>query len=182
MTNTVATSQTGPGRADLTPIVAELRDALATLHGLLQQLTELAGRKLDAMRRADTGDLQSCAAMEHRLLRDVSAKRKQREAILARLAQSLHWPEAVAAPLGEIADRLPEPFSSSIRAKNRALREVADTLQQKNRLAAAVARNLHAHVRSIFAELAKANQECVLYGPSGQHEQTSTDAWVDAVG
>jgi flagellar biosynthesis/type III secretory pathway chaperone len=182
MTNIAATSQTGPGRADLTPIVTEVLDTLATLQGLLQRLTELASRKLDAMRRADTGDLQSCTAMEHRLLADVSAARKEREAIVARLAQTLHWPEAVTAPLGEVADRLPEPFSSYIRAKNRALREVADTLQQKNRLAAVVARNLHTHVRSIFAELAKANQECVLYGPSGQHEQTSTDAWVDAVG
>jgi flagellar biosynthesis/type III secretory pathway chaperone len=182
MTDTATESKADDGRAQLAAIVAELLEALGALQGLLQRLADLAGRKLEAMRRADAGELQSCTAMEHRLLADVARGQQERDAILARLAQALHSPQPTTASLAEYARRLPEPFSSYIAARNGALREIARALQQKNRLAASVARSLHAHVRSIFAELARANQESVVYGPDGQHEQTETEAWVNAVG
>jgi flagellar biosynthesis/type III secretory pathway chaperone len=182
MTDMVTTADSGPPPAGLTPIVTELLGALGALQALLQRLTDLASQKLDTMRHADAGGLQSCTAMEHRLLAEVAGRQRERDAIVARLAQALQWPEATTASLAEIARHLPEPFSSYIAAKSRALGEIAGTLQQRNRLAASVARRLHAHVRSIFAELAKANQEPVVYGPSGQHEQSNSEAWVNAVG
>jgi hypothetical protein len=55
-------------------------------------------------------------------------------------------------------------------------------LEEKNRLVAAVAHGLHAHVRGVFTDLASANQETVVYGRSGRHDQRVTRSWVDAVG
>ena len=98
------------------------------------------------------------------------------------LSQELHQPELTKLQLGEIAGYLPEPTASAIRARSMALREMAQTLKRKNRLAAQVAQDLQTHIRGIFAELAKVNQEQVVYGPRGNHEQTSTRSWVDAVG
>lgn len=155
---------------------------LTTLHAALRQLAELAGEKLAALRGADAEALQLCAARELVLLKEVLGAQQERNALLARLAQSLRCPQPQATRLTEIADRLPEPLASSLRARSAALREVATELQRKNQLAATVARNLQAHIRGIFAEVAGAAQESLVYGCKGAHQTSSTRCWVDAVG
>lgn len=165
--------------ADVTTTARELGQHLADLHALLKQLAELAGAKLAAMRQADTNALNACAAHEEELLREVFRTEQARNAVLARLAQSLHCPEV---RLTEIADRLPEPLASSLRARSLALKETASELQRRNKLAASVAQNLQAHIRGIFADVASATQESLVYGPQGQHEMSSPRRWVDAVG
>jgi hypothetical protein len=62
------------------------------------------------------------------------------------------------------------------------LRGVAEELQKKNRLAAEVARKLQSHIRDVFAAIAQATQETVVYGRNGQYEQATARQWVDAVG
>jgi len=160
----------------------DLLDTLTALGELLTQLLGVAGRKLAAMRAAEAKTLQQCAAEEHGVLQELFERERQRDAVLARLAQSLHWPDSRRVSLSEVAQRLPEPFSSRLRARIAGLRTVAVALKEKNRLAAAVARNLHQHLRAVFEDLAQANQETVGYGPNGKHEQRNRQAWVDAVG
>jgi hypothetical protein len=155
---------------------------LSDLHAALTQLTDLAGEKLAAMRAADADALTRCAAREAELLQAVLKADEQRPALLARLAQSLRRPQLQAAKLTEIADHLPEPAASALRARGLALREIAGQLQRKNRLAAVVAHNLQGHLRGIFAEVAKAAQQSVVYGPAGRHYGTGPRCWVDAVG
>jgi flagellar biosynthesis/type III secretory pathway chaperone len=167
--------------ADAAPL-RELHEQLASLHTLMKQLAELAGEKLAAMRRADTATLDRCTAREAELVKTVFGSEAKRKALLARIAQSLHLPQPERAKLGEIAERLPEPSASALRARNAALREIAAELQQKNRLAAKVAQNLQSHIRGVFAELAGAAQETPVYGPRGQHEGRRPRCWVEAVG
>jgi hypothetical protein len=176
---------TTPADAESSRLAARLNDLLATLsssHELLKQLLELAGRKLAAMRSADTETLQQCAADESEVLRLMFENEQERDAVLARLAQSLHWRDSRAPSLTDITARAPEPFSSRLRAKTTGLRQIAAALKEKNRLAAAVARNLHKHIRAVFDDVARVNQESVVYGPNGRHEQRSKQSWVDAVG
>ena len=165
--------------ADLTETARELGQHLAALHATLKQLTELANTKLAAMRQADTNALNACAAREEELLREVFRMEQARNAVLARLAQSLHCPNV---RLTEIAARLPEPLASSLRARSLALKEIAGELQRRNKLAAIVAQNLQGHIRGVFADVASATQESLVYGPQGQHEMSSPRRWVDAVG
>jgi hypothetical protein len=148
---------------------------LAELHAALKQLADLADRKLAAMRIADTEALQDCAVREGDLLREMFRGEQRRNAVLASLAQGLHLAEPQRARLMEIADRLPEPLASSIRARGVALRDLAARLQRKNRLAAGVARNLQSHIRGIFAAMAGAAQESQVYGPQGR--QGGTGLW-----
>jgi len=84
--------------------------------------------------------------------------------------------------LSVVADRLCEPFCSQIRARIAGLQASATALYEKNRLASAVARNLHEHIRAVFEDVARGNRESVVYGPNGKHEQRDKQAWVDAVG
>lgn len=176
---------TEPVSRETQPLEAQVSELLATLtaaHELLRRLLELAGDKLAAMRRADTEALQRCAVEESEVLQRMFERERHRHALLARLAQSLQWRDASQVTLLDILARLPEPFSSRLRAKTAGLRQSAAELQEKNRLAAAVARNLHMHIRAVFDDVASANQESVVYGPNGQHEQRNTKSWVDAVG
>jgi hypothetical protein len=84
--------------------------------------------------------------------------------------------------LKDIAARLPEPLASSLRARSTVLQTSAAELQRKNRLAGRVAQNLQSHIRGIFADVAAAAQESLVYGPQGQHETGRPRCWVDAVG
>lgn len=167
---------------DVSTDAAALVDSLAELHGLMQRLAELVREKLDALRVAAADRLMRCAQEEAATLEAVLRNNQSREAILARLAQALHWPEIRTAPLREIAARLPQPQSSQITAKSVPLKRLAEELAEKGRLAADVARNLHAHVRAMFAQLAQASQEAVVYGRNGQPDSKVTRNWVDAVG
>ena len=168
--------------AALAQPLAELERHLADLHAILKDLAALAGEKLAALRAADTAGLEECAAREGELLRRVHSGEPTRRALLARVAQHLRCRPPGRIGLIEIADRLPEPRASSLRARSVALREIAAELQRKNQLVATVARNLQAHIRGVFAEVAKAAQESVVYGPAGRHEAGNTRSWVDAVG
>ena len=172
----------GEAPAELQLQVRELLELLSALHELLKRLLELARAKVDAMRGADAVGLQRCAAEECGLLERLFEHEDQRNAAFARLAQSLHWNDVARVRLSDIAERLPEPFSSRLRARTAGLRRTADELRQKNRLAAEVARHLHDHIRAVFEEVARVNQESVVYGPSGKHEQRTNETWVDAVG
>lgn len=162
--------------------VGELTEALSGLQELLEQLLGLARAKLAAMRAADANALQRCAARECGVLERLFDRERRRDAVLARLAQSLQWNGGPRLRLPEIADALPEPHCSRLRARTAGLRRTAEELRRKNRVAAEVARHLHEHVRAVFEHIARVNQESVVYGPSGKHEQRTNRTWVDAVG
>jgi flagellar biosynthesis/type III secretory pathway chaperone len=161
---------------------AELSDNLGVLHTLLKQLAEQADAKLAALRAADAKALQACAARETELLQQVTRNAQERQATLARLAQHLRPPLRPDLPLAALIEQFPEPQASILRARSVALRESAGKLQEKNRLAARVAHHLQTHIRAVFTELAKVNQESVVYGPKGQHEQAALRSCLDAVG
>jgi flagellar biosynthesis/type III secretory pathway chaperone len=160
----------------------ELNQSLATLYDLLKQLVEQAEEKLAGMRGADVEALHTCTQQETQLLEEVCHTERERNAILARLAQTLQAPQLKSAPLSEIVNHIPEPLCSALRARNVALHDIATKLQRKNRLAAQVAHNLQSHISAVFTELAKTNQESIVYGPKGQHEQANIRTCLDAVG
>jgi hypothetical protein len=160
----------------------ELLEVLSLLHTMLQRLLELAGVKLSAMRTADAAALQRCAAQECDVLARLFEEEGRRDAVLARLAQSLPGEELRGARFSDIAERLPEPFGSRLRARTAGMRRTVEELRRRNRLAAEVARHLHDHIRAVFEDVARVNQESVVYGPSGKHEQRTKQSWVDAVG
>jgi len=168
-----------PGAAE---VVRELLNHLAGLHNALQQLVALSDEKLAALRTADTHALRQCAFREEELLKQVLRQDDERAAILARVAQHLPGCSAHPTRLTELLACLPEPLASPLRARSEGLREIASELARKNRLVARVAQNLQAHIRGIFADVAKAVQESVVYRADGQHEVRSTRCCVDAVG
>ncbi len=160
----------------------ELVGHLSELQTGMRGLTELTAEKLAALSAADTAALQDVALREDKLLRRVLYSEQERNAVLARLAQALRLPPGNGVRLTELANHLPEPLASSLRAKSLALQAVAKELQRKNKIAADVARNLQSHIRGIFAEVAGAAQESQVYGPQGRHEMSHLRNWVDAVG
>jgi len=162
--------------------VEELCDSLGALYELLKTLAATAEQKLAAIRSADADQLQKCAAREMELLEQVTTVKRQRQAAIARLAQALQVPAGSELSICTLANRLGEPVASILRAKSRGLRELADRLQHVNAVAARAAQDLQAHVRAVFAEVAKANRDSAVYGPEGQHEQGQIRSSVEAVG
>ena len=165
-----------------TQAAEELLAVASELQAVLNQLLGVATEKLKAMRAADTRALYQCAAEEGRLLQLMFDREKQRTAVFARLAQELHWETDRPPRMSEIAARLSEPYGPRLQAKTEGLRQTTAALREKNQLAARVARNLHKHIRAVLDEVARANQEALVYGPSGKHEQRNMKSWVDAVG
>ena len=166
----------------LATAVGELLEQLARLQAALKALSELAAAKLAALRKADAAALADCAAREEALLKSLFGTERARDAAIASVAQSLRLAAAPRPRLRDLASRLPEPLASNLRARAAGLEEVARELQQKNGLAADVARRLHSHIRGVFADVATAAQESVVYGAQGQFEGGRPRCWVDAVG
>jgi len=164
------------------PRVAELFGVLDATLAAFRELADLADQKLAAIRQADTAGLQAVAGAECAVLERVFTLERDRQAILARLAQALPARTADPPRLSQIAAQLPEPLGPRLQAKIAGLRDLAARLQQKNRLAATVARRLHNHIRAVFDELARSGREAVVYGPNGQRTQGEQLSWIDAVG
>ncbi len=162
--------------------VRELLARLGELHVALKELTELATEKLAALRQADTAALERCAAREGALLTQMYREEPGRRATLARLAQSLRLAQPGPPRLERMAALLPEPLGSAVRARAAGLAELATELQQKNRLAATVARNLQSHLRGLFAELAGPEPQSRGYGPQGRETAGRPRTWVNAIG
>jgi len=183
--NLAATTPETPPALRLTASGDELAELLTSLNDWLAQLRQLVAlsqRKLAALRTADTPALEQLAGEEGERVRELLAAGTARAAVLARVAQSLPGGPPARLTLGTLAERLDEPAASVLRAKSVALREAATELQRKNAVVAQVARNLQGHIRGVFAELAKATQESVVYGAGGQPEASGRRCWVDAVG
>lgn len=159
-----------------------LLDNLAEHQALLKALVQVARDKMAAIRAADSHELQQCTARESSLLERILDFERRRKTIVARLAQTLHLAAPGNLTLGEIAAELPQPFSSALRSRMLALRAIANELQQVNRVASIVARDLHQHIRDVFTALANANRESVVYGPLGREELTTVENILDAVG
>ncbi len=155
---------------------------LAALHALLRELEQIAVAKLAAMRKADAQALQDCASRESHLLEQVLRLARLRPAVLARAAQSLPGAAPAAPTLSQIANRAPQPISSALRARMRGLEEVTLRLQESNRVAALVARELHARVRDLFAALANGQRGKCGYGPQGRETLSGANALFEAVG
>lgn len=167
---------------DITATARAFLAHLADLQEVLGQLANTATEKLAALRRADAAALQTLTVTETELLQTLFHTAQERGAVLARLAQALQCPDLSNVRLGEIADRLPEPHASALRARSTALRAMTDELQRKNRIAGQVAQNLQQHIHSVFEALRGADQSTVGYGPQGKPETTSGERWVNAVG
>ena len=166
-----------------TPVTANtLHETLTRLYDLLAELTALSERKLSAMRAANAVELQQIALLESRLLPQLVDSQQRRDAVLARLAQSLHGLAPDAPRLSAALEKLPEPWRSKLAAKTEGLRALAEKLKHNNRLAADVAQGVQSHIRAVFAAVAEAQQEAIAYARDGTHERTSKNTWIDAVG
>jgi hypothetical protein len=163
-------------------LARELLENLSAHQSQLRGLLDTAGAKMQAIRSADATGLNTCTAREARLLEEILRTEQQRRVILARLAQSMPEGGVKNLTLGEIAGLFPEPMCSSIRARMRAMGQVATELRERNRVAEIVARDLQRHVREIFAAMCGAGRRAAGYGPSGNHGRPTTEALWDAVG
>lgn len=186
-----ATLRLHAAEASLETEAGKLCEALAETQRQTRALLDLAERKLVALRRADAAELNQCAREEASLVEEAQRTGCARKTVIARLAQRLRAPRLRNGSLAEIAARLPEPFSSSLKARSVPLRELAVALEEKNQLIARVARNLHQHIRAVFDALAQPEDEAAAYGPTGERPVANRSqsganrprkTWVDAVG
>lgn len=161
--------------------VEDLLRQLDALHGQLDELCDLAGQKLTAIRAADARGLHACTAAEHRLLGSVLGAHKT-PALPAQLAQHLQASAGTARRISELAADLPAPQASRIHARIARVREIAHELQRKNQVVAKVARSLQEHLRGVFAAAADALQDKDMYTRKGQSGGRPASTWIDAVG
>lgn len=155
---------------------------LGELQTLLTRLVECADEKLHAIRCAGAEALQACVGREMQYLDELLAVERKRDAIVARIAQQLQQPSLRRAPVQQTAEKFPEPLRSSIHARCMGLRQAAEKLQRKNRVAAEVAQGLQSHVRAVFGELAKACRDATTYSDTGRMRHTETQLVIDALG
>lgn len=171
-------SRISPNEADGLALIG----ILGELQTLVMRLVECAEEKLRAIRCAGAEALQACVAREMLDLDELLAAERKRDAVVARIAQQLQQPGLRRASMTQVAEKFPEPLRSSIHARCMGLRQTAEKLQQKNRVAAEVAHGLQSHVRAVFGELAKAGRDTTTYAGNGRMRHTEKQLVIDALG
>lgn len=169
--------------AQVGALLAELLEALSASSDTVSRLAALAGQKLSALRQADADALHRCAQVEGRLVAALTQLIRQRQAVLARLAQALHAPPLAQRPISELAARLDPPQASLLLAAAQRLAMLGGELQRKNALTARAARGLQEHIHAALAALQAEPTPDVTYRASGQRDRQSAGSkWIDAVG
>ncbi len=162
---------------------SELVRCLADTQTQLRELLRIARDKLEAMRTADVATLNACTRSEVDLLQRVYRGEQQRNAVVARLAQTLPGGRRRELSLNQIAGQSPEPVRSRLQAQIAGLRTAATELKRENDLNSRVARDLQRHIRGVFSALGNARRETAVYGQDGQHHRSSKSQMIlDATG
>lgn len=172
-----------PADAALNQELATLEATLSTQEQSLRELLRVAQEKLDALRNAQRDTLHDLTRIESELLSEVARQDQARRAAFAPVAQRLQLPGGAKASLRSLAQRLDEPQRSQWVAFRERMNGLASKLQERNALVGRVARDLHSHLRGVFSDLARSQQQTVGYSDRGTEARANRgSAIVDAVG
>ena len=160
----------------------QLAECLAEMRSLYEELLAVLQRKLEAMRRADTELLNSCAARERFLLQRISEVESSRKVLTGDL--QLRTGVAAKRPMSitQLAERIGEPDRSKLLVLADGLRRLVEQTNQVNQVAALAGKELLAHFRHVYDVMRAAEQDTGTYDVRGARTAGSAQRILDAVG
>lgn len=162
----------------------ELVVLLGDLKELHEQLLGVIQQKLAAMRRADTDGINSCVAREKFLSERIRQREGLRQQLVQLIARALDVPSESAQEMSvaQVAEHLPEPRRGQLLTLSTATREILETLNEANRVAALVTSEMLKHFREVYSAIARTGGSVGTYSAGGERMQGRSVQVFEAVG
>lgn len=171
-------------KTSTTPCADDLVRLLGVLRQQQEQLLECIESKLDAMRRADVSAMQKLQQEERTLISEMREREGLRRQLMDSIGEELGWPVGAGRALhvSQIAARLTDPEKVHLIDAAHALRDVVFKVQQVNRVAGAVSRDLLGHLKWVFASVAPKDEKPSTYSGDGAAVPSAGAQVFEAVG
>lgn len=163
-------------------VVRQLAECLAEMRGLYEELLAVLQRKLEAMRRADTELLNSCAARERFLLQRISEAESSRKVLVTDLQVRAGVAAKRPISITQLAERIGEPGRSKLLVLADGLRRLVEQTNQVNQVAALAGKELLAHFKHVYDVMRTAERDTGTYDVRGARAAGSAQRILDAVG
>ncbi len=165
----------------------ELIVVLGELKSLHEELLLVIRRKLEAMRRADGEQMQSCAARERFLAERIRQREGLRRQLAEAVTESLEMgasdrKAAKMVKVGELAERMDEPRRSRMIVLASAIRQAIEQVDQANRVAALVGQEMAKHFQKVREAVISASGDGGVYCRTGRCVRMGGSHVLDAVG
>ena len=169
---------------DLRKPVTDLVRMMDHLRSQQERLLDVMQRKLEAMRRADTSTMQSLAEREQHLVARLERHEEARRRLMQPLVTTLGLNSEAADrwTVSQLAAHLPAPERATLLAAADTLREVVWRVQQANRHAAVVSREILNHMKWVFASVQPAAAKPAGYAGDGTAVTSATNRLFEVVG
>jgi flagellar biosynthesis/type III secretory pathway chaperone len=155
------------------------------MQGELERHNDLAAlleRKIDAMKRFDTGQMETLTAQEQGLVHELQVKGRQREAAVTLASRQLLGARGAGRLTAkELAVKSPEPQRTRLLALSGMLREVGLKVQSLNRVNALASHKVLGQFDQVFQILARSGREIGLYGRGGRTGAVEQNRLVDTI-
>ncbi len=163
------------------------RDLVRLLGEIVGLYDEMAGHmktKLEAIRQADTGRIQSLTAREMTLAEKVEQREGLRRHITKKLVKTLglRTPEDFQLKLSELAEHLAEPRRSQLLGVATGLRDKADKIENLRITTTLITQEMLKHLNHVLSIMTSGGPEAEVYSPNGQRGQNGSPCVFDAVG
>jgi len=141
--------------------VGQLLALLEEMHQLCAELREVIGRKLAAMRRADTEAMAQAAGRERFLTERLEEREGLRKQLMELIGEQFgrDGKASRAMTISELASRVGEPLAVRLTALGGVLRQAMQQTAEANRVAALVGREMLGHFQRIYAVMAAGGRE-----------------------
>ena len=163
-------------------VAGQLAECLAEMRGLYEELLAVLRRKLEAMRRADTELLNSCAVRERFLLQRITESESSRKTLAADLQLRAGAKSKGPVSITELAERIGEPGRSKLLVLADGLRRLVEQTNQVNQVAALASKELLAHFRHVYDAMRAAERDTGTYDVQGVRTSGGAQRILDAVG
>ncbi len=163
-------------------VARQLAECLAEMRGLYEELLAVLRRKLEAMRRADTESLNSCAARERFLLQRIAEAESSRKALTGDLQLRTGVTTRRPMSITRLAERIGEPGRSKLLVLADGLRRLVEQTNQVNQVAALAGKELLVHFRHVYDAMRAAERDTGTYDVQGVRAAGSAQRILDAVG
>ena len=152
---------------------------LVSLHGDLGLHMQ---NKLDAMKRADSEQIQSITARETLLLERATERDGFRRQLTRRLLEELGLDPLATPRLSELAEHLAEPRRSQLLVAAAGLKEKLDSAERLRVTTTLVTQEMLKHMREVLSVMRGGGMGAELYSRSGRRERVSSATVFEAVG
>jgi len=165
-------------------LVRDLVRLLKDLSGLYSELAMHMQNKFDAMKRADSSQMEAITAREMVLAGRVSEREGLRRQITRRIVEGLGLDseQAKTTTLTSIAGYLAEPIRSQLLVTAAGLKSKLDEVERLRAKSAMVTQEMLKHLGEVFSVMRSGGQGADVYSRRGQREQAGPANVFEAVG